>query len=111
MSRASSQADLKCLKEQGKETGSGFDCGQGVRPEWEVPPEDVSLHGLNLLPAPKEKHPGFLISLSKCGTQRKERMGLKSYLQSNTQKTEPDSLLQIQCDKKCCPGGLQEVLT
>ena len=84
MSRAASQADLKCLKEQGKETGSGFDCGQGVRPEWEVPPEDVSLHGLNLLPAPKEKHPGFLISLSKCGAEREETgVEFEIYQQSN----------------------------
>lgn len=68
---------------------------------------DRSFHGLNLPPGPKENL-GFLISLSKCGTQRKEeRMRLKSYPQSDTKKMEPGSSFQIQRDKKCYKGGLQ----
>ena len=57
---------------ESKETGSELYCGSKVGQGWDFLHTGRGLHGLNLLPVPKERTLDFLISLPRCGAQGEE---------------------------------------
>lgn len=79
--------------EQEKESGLRFLLWPRVGPGWSSL-MDRDWHGLNVPLLPKERAPGFLISLYRCGCKGKwEGWGLKS-ISSQTSKMEPESSSQ-----------------